>query len=190
MVGWHSFRFPKRVKRRKGSWIGLVLAIAWPAMVAAAEIDRQIEEAAGASRSLRGILQQRVQLTSEGGVVTLRGMVQDVEQKALAEKAVRAIPGVARVENQLEVQFSGRERGDGWLELKIRGKLLLEPEVNTRGTHVSVLDGVVTLTGITETDTQRELIEVLARNVEGVKDVRNELRVSSAQANTEEIGLR
>ncbi len=160
--------------------MSLGLAIALPVMAATTEIDRQIEDAAWASRSLRGILQQRVQLTSAGGVVTLRGMVQDVEQKALAEKAVRAIPGVTRVDNQLEVQFSGRERGDGWLELKIRGKLLLESDVNVRTTHVSVADGIVTLTGFAETDTQRELIEVLARNVEGVKDVRNELQLNSA----------
>ena len=164
-------------------------ALASP-MVTATEGDRRIEAAARDARALRGLLAERVEVTSEGGVVTLRGTVQDLQQKARVEKVVRGIPGVVRVENELQVPFSERERGDGWLELKIRAKLVLESEVNLRGTHVSVLDGVVTLTGITETDTQRELIEVIARNVEGVKDVRNELRVQPVRAIAESGGRR
>lgn len=160
------------------------------AAMASADVDRQIEDAARESRGLRGILQQRVEVRSNAGVVTLRGTVQDIDQKALAEKAVRAIPGVERIENQLEVQFSGRERGDGWLELKIRGKLLLEPDLSVRATDVSVAEGVVTLRGVTETDTQRRLIEAMARNVEGVKEVRNELQVRSASAVAEKGDLR
>lgn len=96
---------------------------------------------------------------------------------------------MVRGENELDAP-SVRERGDGWLELKIRAKLVLESAVNLRGTRVSVSDGIVTLAGITETDTQRSLIEVIARNVEGVKDVRNELRVRPVQAIAEGGGRR
>ncbi len=145
-------------------------------------MDRQIEQAARESYHLRMLLQQGVEVQSEAGVVTLKGKVQDIEQKALAEEAVRALPGVVQVENELDIHLPGRERGDGWLELKIRGLLLLRSNVSTRQTHVSVEDGIVTLSGVAENAAQRDLIEALARNVEGVKDVRNELRVRTAGA--------
>lgn len=71
----------------------------------------------------------------------------------------------------------GRERGDGWLELKIRGLLLLRSNGSARRAHVSARDGVVTLTGEVEAEEQRELVAGMVRNIEGVKEVRNELRV-------------
>lgn len=158
----------------------VTLALAAPLGLAAdgdPELDRKIEEAARASYNFRVLLEKQVDVHSESGVVTLTGTVRDVEQKALAEQTVRSLPGVNQVENELAVATPGRERGDGWLELKIRGILLLRSNVSARNTDVAVRDGVVTLTGVADNATQRELTAAFARNVEGVKAVRNELRV-------------
>lgn len=149
------------------------------ALWGAETLDHHVEEAARRSHNLRVVLQQRVEVRSEDGVVELKGTVQDLQQKALAEETVRVLPGVRGVENKLDVQLPGRERGDGWLELKIRGILLLRSDV-PRTARVNVSEGVVTLTGVVEDEKQRELAAALARNVEGVKDVRNELRVRSS----------
>jgi Predicted periplasmic or secreted lipoprotein len=85
-----------------------------------------------------------------------------------------------RAVNEVSAAVQGRERGDGWLELKIRGLLLLRSDVSARGTGVTVEDGVVTLTGVAHTEAQRELVEAIARNVEGVRGVRNEIRVDAS----------
>lgn len=146
-------------------------------MRADADFDRRIENAAMSSHYFRAVLRDQVQVTAQDGVVTLSGTVLDLEQKAHAEETALALPGVVRVENNLSVTAPGRDRGDGWLELKIRGVLLLRPNVSVRGTHVDVQEGVVTLTGEVDSEAQRELAAVYARNIEGVKEVRNALRV-------------
>lgn len=147
-----------------------------------AELDRRIEKAASSSHYFRAVLRDQVQVVAQNGVVTLRGAVMDLDQKAKAEETAFELPGVVRVENNLAVTAPGRDRADGWLELKIRSILLLRPNVSVRSTHVDVEDGVVTLTGEVDSEAQRELAAVYARNIEGVKEVRNALRVRMQEA--------
>jgi hyperosmotically inducible protein len=45
-----------------------------------------------------------VKLIAEGGVVTLRGPVASADEKTKIESDVSAIPGVTRVDNQLDVK--------------------------------------------------------------------------------------
>lgn len=47
-----------------------------------------------------------IDLSSEHGVVILRGEVQSYYEKQLAQEVVRRLTGVKRVENQLEVAYS------------------------------------------------------------------------------------
>ena len=139
--------------------------------------DRKIEDAAASSYNFRTVLEKQVTVKSEDGVVTLTGTVLDREQKALAEDTVRGLPGVTDVRNQLEVASPGPERSDGWIALKIRSVLLLRSNVSATNTDVSVHDGQVTLTGKAESAAQKELTGTYAREVEGVKSVKNEMTV-------------
>ena len=45
-----------------------------------------------------------VQLSASGGVVTIKGTVKSEEEKSRIESAAKAVPGVTKVENQLEVK--------------------------------------------------------------------------------------
>jgi osmotically-inducible protein OsmY len=47
---------------------------------------------------------QTVQVTAAGGVVTLKGNVKTEEEKTRMETAAKAVPGVTKVENQIEVK--------------------------------------------------------------------------------------
>ncbi len=141
------------------------------------ETDRRIERAARSSYNFRAVLDQGLEVKSEEGVVTLRGVVRDPQQKALAEATVRELPGVQSVKNELEAAAPLHERADGWIKLKIRSLLFLRSEVSGRHTDVEVHEGVVTLSGVAESDEQRDLTEALARGVQGVRDVRNELQI-------------
>lgn len=144
--------------------------------------DRKIEDAAAGSYNFRTVLEKQVRVKSEDGVVTLTGTVLDREQKALAEDTVRNLPGVSAVKNELELASPGPERSDGWIALKIRSVLLLRSNVSAVNTNVAVRDGNVTLTGLAESVAQKELTGAYARDVEGVKSVKNEITLQTASA--------
>lgn len=142
-----------------------------------AKTDRKTEEAASSSYNFRTVLNNQVTVTVEDGIVTLAGTVLDRDQKALAEDTVRSLPGVTEVRNHLDVSAPGQERSDGWIALKIRSILLLRANVSAGNTDVTVRDGIVTLAGVAETPLQKELTESYARDVQGVRAVRNLMKV-------------
>ena len=45
-----------------------------------------------------------IKLVAAGGVVTLRGPVDSAEEKARVESVAQGVPGVSRVDNQLDVK--------------------------------------------------------------------------------------
>jgi osmotically-inducible protein OsmY len=149
-------------------------------LLADSATDQKIEDAAAASYNFRTVLNNQVKVQAHDGVVTLTGTVLDRDQKALAENTVRGLPGVERVDNEIEVSSPGPERSDGWIALKIRSMLLLHANVSITNTNVAVHDGVVTLTGTAENEAQKELTEAYAKDVEGVKDVKNQIEVRPA----------
>jgi len=144
--------------------------------------DRKIEDAAASSYNFRTVLDKKVNVRADDGIVTLTGKVLDRDQKALAEDTVRGLPGVVGVNDQLEISSPGPERSDGWIALKIRSVLLLHANVSATNTNVAAQNGVVTLTGTADNVAQKELTEAYARDVEGVKAVKNEIRVRDARA--------
>ncbi|ACB74114.1 transport-associated [Opitutus terrae PB90-1] len=143
-------------------------------------MDQKIEAAAQSSYNFRAVLGNRVKVEVNEGVVTLSGTVLDRDQKALAEDTVRSLPGVVEVLNHLDVSEPDQERSDGWMALKIRSLLLIRSKVSAANTDVSVHDGVVTLAGTAESEAQKELTESYARGVQGVRAVRNQMIVRSA----------
>jgi len=152
-----------------------------PSLSFAADTDSQIESAAKASYNYRTVLQDHVQIKAHNGVVTLTGTVADSDQKALAENTVRNIPGVLSVDNQIKIG-NADQGSDDWIALKLRSKLLLKGNVSSANTHVEVKDGVVTLTGTADNTAQKELTEVYAKEITGVKSVRNQLQVMDISA--------
>ena len=159
-------------------YVWLALSAAGPlSLCADPATDRKIEDAAASSYNFRTVLEKQVNVKAEDGIVTLTGTVLDREQKALAEDTVRGLPGVTDVRNQLDVASPGPERSDGWIALKIRSVLLLRSNVSATNTDVSVHEGNVTLTGKAENNAQKELTGTYAREVDGVKSVKNNMTV-------------
>lgn len=66
---------------------------------------------------------------------------------------------------------------DASLAVKIEAKFLADPEVSPFEIDVDVRDGVVRLSGAVETEAERKEAEDLARSVDGVKAVKNEIRL-------------
>ena len=88
---------------------------------------------------------------------------------------------------QREARESGRTVGsglnDGWLWVKTRFELAGADDLRDSTINVDVDNDVVTLTGTVASAAQKTRAEAVAKGVEGVKSVRNQLRVSTGNAN-------
>ena len=167
----------------------LFVLIASPiALFASHETDRKIEEAAKASYNYRTVLEDHVKVKANDGLVTLTGTVQDKDDKELAADTVENLPGVTGVKNDIIVKSDFPERSDGWMALKIRSRLLVKANVSAATTTVAAKDGVVTLGGTADNAAQKELTEVYAKDIDGVKSVKNEILVKAAPVTTETMG--
>lgn len=122
-----------------------------------------------------------VRIEVKDGVVTLTGTVTEESHKLLAQEAVANLPGVTRVDNQLATKAErGSESADTWIGLKIRTTLLFHRNVSASSTAVDVKDGIVILKGEASSEAQKELTTEYVSDIEGVKEVKNEMTVRNA----------
>jgi hyperosmotically inducible protein len=113
--------------------------------------------------------------------------VAETSHISLAENTVESLPGVKSVDNQLKVKNeSPAEHSDAWLGTKVKTTLLFHRNVRATKTDVNVRDGVVILSGEASSQAQKELTTEYAKDVEGVKEVKNEMTIASAPAKSEE----
>ena len=88
---------------------------------------------------------------------------------------------------QREARESGRTVGtglnDGWLWVKTRFDLAAADDLRDSTINVDVDKAVVTLTGTVASAAQKTKAETVAKAVEGVTSVRNQLKVATANAN-------
>ena len=86
-----------------------------------------------------------------------------------------------------EARESGRTVGsganDGWLWVKTRFDLATADDLRDSTINVDVENARVTLTGTVANAAQRARAEAVAKAVEGVTSVRNQLRVGTGNAN-------
>jgi osmotically-inducible protein OsmY len=163
--------------------LALLVLIASPiALFALSETDRKIVDAAKASYNCRTVLENHVNVQASDGVVTLTGTVGDKDLKALAADTVSSLPGVTRVDNQIALDPALVEHSDGWIAIRLRTQLLVRCLVSAANTTIRVKDGVVTLTGAADNLTQKELTGEYAKEIDGVKSVKNDLVVNAASA--------
>lgn len=71
----------------------------------------------------------------------------------------------------------GDQLDDKALTAKVKAKLSTDPEVGPFEIDVDTIDGVVRLSGTVEKDATRQEAEKLARNTEGVRRVRNDIKL-------------
>jgi osmotically-inducible protein OsmY len=158
------------------------------ALLASSANDRKIEDAAKASYNYRTVLENRVKVEANDGVVTLTGIVQDKGDKDLAADTVENLPGVTGVKNEITIKAAYPEHSDSWMAFKLRSQLLVRANVSAVTTTVAVQDGVVTLGGTADNLAQKELTEVYAKDIDGVKSVKNDIIVKATPATGETIG--
>jgi osmotically-inducible protein OsmY len=77
---------------------------------------------------------------------------------------------------------------DAWLIAKVKSTLLYHRKVSGIGTEVFAKDGTVTLRGEASNQAQKELTGEYAKDVDGVKNVKNELTVASQKPGQKTTG--
>ena len=157
--------------------------------VCASETDDRIESSARQSHVFKTYLKgDDIKVKSDDGVVALTGTVSEEYHKFLAQETVASLPGVKSVDNRLEVKGEyPAEKSDAWISIKVKNTLLFHRSVSAM-TEVNTKDGIVTLKGDADNQAQKDLTTEYAKDVEGVKDVNNEMTVPKTSKTTPTVG--
>jgi osmotically-inducible protein OsmY len=151
-------------------------------LFASSETDRKIESAAKSSYNYRTVLEDHVKVKANDGIVTLTGTVQDKGDRALAEDTVENLPGVTKVKNEITIKSTHPENSDSWMAWKIRSRLLSKGHVSATNTKVVVTNGDVVLSGTADNAAQKDLTAAYAKDITGVKTVKNDIVVKDKPA--------
>ena len=158
--------------------------------VYASETDSRIESSARQSYVFKAYLQgDDIKIRSQDGAVTLTGEVLEESHKSLAQDTVAGLPGVRSVDNRLQVKGESPDKNpDAWLTTKVKSTLMFHRSVGGTTTEVTVKRGIVTLRGNASSQAQKDLTTEYARDVEGVKDVINEMTVAKSASDPQTMG--
>lgn len=160
----------------------LCMGLLLHAPLRASEADARIEAAAKDSYVFKNFLMDdAIKTESKEGAVTLTGTVHEDSHKQLAQDTVEGLPGVTSVSNLIQVKESPPVDSDTWLYLKVKGALAFHRSVSAYNTRVELKEGVATLTGDADTQEQKDLTTEYVKDVDGVKDVKNEMTVTVGQ---------
>jgi len=127
-----------------------------------------------------------ISVETDKKVVTLSGFVESQAQAEQAVKVAKGVEGVDSVSDKLHVRDgkSGSKTdsakgyaGDAATTSEIKAKFLADDIVPSRKVKVETTDGVVQLSGTVESKAQSERAESIAKAIDGVKSVKNDLKV-------------
>ena len=162
--------------------MGALALLMMTGSVLASELDKRIESAAKNSYVFITYLKgDDIRIQSQDGVVTLTGTVSEEAHLSLAADTVADLPGVKSVDNRLELKGDIPEKNsDAWIHLKIKTMLMLHRNLDGAHTEVEVKEGRVILRGQVGTQAEKDLTTEYVKDVEGVKEVVNEMTLAKA----------
>jgi len=123
-----------------------------------------------------------ISVKTDKSVVTLSGFVESQAQAEQAVTVAKGVEGVASVSDKLHVR-DGKETtakgyaGDTATTSEVKAKLLADDIVPSRNVKVETTDGVVQLSGTVDSSAQSDRAESIAKAIDGVKSVKNDLKV-------------
>ena len=151
------------------------------APVRASETDDRIESSFKQTYVYKTyLMDDAIKVDAEKGVVTLTGTVAEESHKGLAQETAANLPGVTKVDNKLATKAeAAAANADLWISRKVKLALLFHRNVSAKNTIVEVKNGVVTLKGEAANAAQKELTTEYAKDIEKVKEVKNEMTVAA-----------
>ena len=145
-----------------------------------------------------------IDVDTSDGVVTLNGTVAGEAGKARAVAIAKATDGVKNVNDKLRVappaesttaaaREAGRKAGeaakeatgttgraitDGWIKSKIYSQYITEDALDDSDIDLDVSKGAVSLNGVVKSEAGKARAAAIAKATDGVKDVKNNLKVA------------
>ena len=118
-----------------------------------------------------------IDVTTNEGIVSLTGTVNNILEKDRAVKIARTVKGVRAVINNIVV--NAPLLGDDILKQNVNDALLRDPATDSYEIMVDVNNGSVTLSGTVESWQKKQLSEFVVKGVLGVKEIKNEISVNN-----------
>lgn len=141
-------------------------------------ITTKVKSALLADADVKGL---DIKVETNKGEVQLSGFVDNQTQMDRAISVARGVEGVKNVDNKMSLKTTtttvGEKIDDGIITTKVKGALLAESGVDSGDIAVVTRDGEVQLSGFVKDQTQIDRATEVTREVEGVKNVINELSV-------------
>jgi hyperosmotically inducible protein len=130
-----------------------------------------------------------IDVDTNAGVVVLKGTVPTEAAKARAVAIAKATDGVKSVTDQLRIaktEAAAREAAgttgkvvtDGWIKSKIYSQYVTEDALDDSDLDIDVTKGAVVLNGAVRTEAAKTRAEAIAKATDGVKSVRNNLKIT------------
>jgi hyperosmotically inducible protein len=107
--------------------------------------------------------------------IALGGCGRDEPNTTVTAPAMEVPPAVEK-----RVEQAGAVMDDASITAKVKTALVAEPNLSGLAIDVDTSQNVVTLNGTVATDAAREQAERVAKGVEGVKEVKNNLMVKAS----------
>lgn len=122
-----------------------------------------------------------ISVQTNNGVVTLSGFVNDQTQAERAVSVTKGVDGVSSVSDKLHVKENSNGSaktyaGDTAITSEVKAKLLADSIVPSRKVKVVTTDGIVQLSGTVDNSREASRAESVAKAVDGVKSVKNDLK--------------
>lgn len=140
-----------------------------------------------------------INTTTRNGVVTLSGGVRTQIQKDLAGELAASFDGVTQVDNRITVvpnvessipkRNFRRKFADKSISASVRTRLLYRKNLRRLKINAKTINSVVTLTGLVDTQFQKEEVGYVAFQTKGVEQVINRLTIRGigTGGDTEEV---
>jgi len=126
----------------------------------------------------------QINVETADGVVQLSGFVDSAAAKQAAMTTAKNVEGVKDVQNKLLIRDANRSTGeavdDGVIAAKLKAQILGKEGLGTAAdVNVEVNSGVVELSGFVPTADQKVKAGDIARSINGVKDVKNNISLKA-----------
>jgi osmotically-inducible protein OsmY len=147
-------------------------------------LTRQVELAIASDRAL-SLAAKNVDVTVERGLATLRGSLPSSPARIALVSAVRSVPGIVGVHDELTLsplRDRNDEESDESIAFRLQRRLVSDARIAHEAEKVTieVVHGTVTLRGTTTSRSTRETMSRVVMETPGAIAVKNELRVRGA----------
>jgi hyperosmotically inducible protein len=104
-------------------------------------------------------------------------MIRNTLAAAMAAAALIVLPGCAVTRGQSSV---GEYIDDATITTQVKARMVENKQVDAAAISVETLNGTVMLSGFAKSADERAMAEAIARKVNGVKSVKNEIALRTA----------